>query len=132
MHRLCLPQPAGPASVHMSTGPAAVLSGCGSPVSRWPWSRGEKRDSLGLAGHGGGLEQSFADGAVGGGGAGRLISGEPVSAAKDYVDQVNAAVDGIVLAELMGIGFLLGLVSSAAGIVFILRYEPLQILAERS
>ena len=71
-------------------------------------------------------------GSGGGGGAGRLISGEPVSAAKDYVDQVNAAVDGIVLAELMGIGFLLGLVSSAAGIVFILRYEPLQILAERS
>ena len=71
-------------------------------------------------------------GSGGGGGAGRLLSGEPVSAAKDYVDQVNAAVDGVVLAELMGIGFLLGLVSSAAGIVFILRYEPLQILAERS
>lgn len=71
-------------------------------------------------------------GSGGGGGVGRLTSAEPVSAAKDYVDQVNAAVDGVVLAELMGIGFLLGLVSSAAGIVFILRYEPLQILAERS
>lgn len=49
-----------------------------------------------------------------------------------YIDQVNATVNLVVLGELVGIGFFLAVVSSVAGVVFIMRYEPLKILSERS
>lgn len=65
-------------------------------------------------------------------GTGRNSVAVPPVSVEDYVDQVNASVDIVVLGELIGIGFFLAIISSAVGIVFILRYEPLKILSERS
>lgn len=49
-----------------------------------------------------------------------------------YISDINASIDLTVVVELIGIGVLLTLVSSCAAVVFILRYEPLKILANRS
>ncbi|MDR0950413.1 MAG: FtsX-like permease family protein [Candidatus Ancillula sp.] len=49
----------------------------------------------------------------------------------NYVSQVNATVNFTVLAELIGLGLLLVLISSGVAVGFVMRYEPLQILAER-
>ena len=47
------------------------------------------------------------------------------------VDSINAVVDFKVLAELLGIGILLTLLSSCASMIAIARFSPLQILKER-
>mgnify|MGYP004531964789 FL=1 len=47
-------------------------------------------------------------------------------------DSINAVVDLRVLAELLGVGLLLTLVSSFASIFSIQRFSPLTILKERS
>ncbi|MDR1271928.1 MAG: ABC transporter permease [Clostridiales Family XIII bacterium] len=49
-----------------------------------------------------------------------------------YIDQINATVSPAILGELIGIGLLLTLLSSLAAVVFVLRYEPLKILANRT
>jgi putative ABC transport system permease protein len=49
-----------------------------------------------------------------------------------YVDQINAVMNFNVLLQLIGLGILLTLLSSAAGVIFALRYEPLKILANRA
>lgn len=50
----------------------------------------------------------------------------------DYVSSVNASADMVVVAELMGIGVLLTVLSSMGALIFILRFEPLKILASRT
>ena len=50
----------------------------------------------------------------------------------EYLDTVNATVSFAILLQLIGIGVLLTVFSSLAGIVFVLRYDPLKILASRS
>ncbi|MDR1805912.1 MAG: ABC transporter permease [Clostridium sp.] len=69
----------------------------------------------------GGMGGSFGERVLGG--AGSLT---------EYSTQIEAAVGIMVLLQLIGIGLLLTLLSSLAAVVFILRYEPLKILAERS
>lgn len=49
----------------------------------------------------------------------------------NYVDEVSSATDIEVLLELLGIGVLLALVASASSVIFITRYDPLKILANR-
>ena len=49
----------------------------------------------------------------------------------NYVDEVASATDFEVLMQLLGIGVLLALVASAGSVVFITRYDPLKILANR-
>lgn len=49
----------------------------------------------------------------------------------DPISQINAAVNPTVLLELLGIGLGLVAISSLGAILFISRYEPLQILQER-
>lgn len=51
--------------------------------------------------------------------------------ATDYVQEVSTATDLGVLLQLLGIGVLLALVASAASVIFITRYDPLKILANR-
>ena len=51
--------------------------------------------------------------------------------ATDYVQEVSTATDFGVLLQLLGIGVLLALVASAASVIFITRYDPLKILANR-
>lgn len=52
--------------------------------------------------------------------------------AVDYVSEINATVNLAVVGQLILIGLGLTLVSALVGIVFVMRYEPLQILADRS
>lgn len=50
----------------------------------------------------------------------------------DEIDEINAIVDFEVLVELLGIGLLLTIVSSISACIVISRFQPLQILKERS
>lgn len=49
-----------------------------------------------------------------------------------YLDEINASTNITILAQLVGIGILLTIISSLFAVVFVLRYEPLKILANRS
>lgn len=49
-----------------------------------------------------------------------------------YLDQINATVHFSILLQLIGIGMILTLISGFAAVVFIMRYEPLRILANRA
>ncbi|UNC91042.1 ABC transporter permease [Candidatus Contubernalis alkaliaceticus] len=50
----------------------------------------------------------------------------------EYVSDITASVDMLVMMQLLAIGFLLALISSASAVISILRYEPLEILSNRS
>ncbi|CAB1249900.1 FtsX-like permease family [Ruminococcaceae bacterium BL-4] len=50
----------------------------------------------------------------------------------NYISSVQSATDMTVVVELLGIGVLLTLISSLVAIIFILRYEPLKILTNRT
>jgi putative ABC transport system permease protein len=52
--------------------------------------------------------------------------------AVEYLNTINATINLEILLQLVGIGILLTIISSLAGVVFVLRYEPLKILANRS
>ncbi|MBW3094151.1 ABC transporter permease [Bifidobacterium sp. 64T4] len=52
--------------------------------------------------------------------------------AVEYVSTINATVNFKIIGELVLIGIALTLVSALVGVVAIVRYEPLQILADRS
>ena len=54
-----------------------------------------------------------------------------VGDAANYVQEVSSATDVGVLLKLLGIGVLLALIASAASVIFITRYDPLKILANR-
>lgn len=50
----------------------------------------------------------------------------------DYLSEVSSATDLTVVLQLLGIGLLLTLLSSGVAVAFVMRYEPLKILSERS
>lgn len=52
--------------------------------------------------------------------------------AVDYVNTIDAVVNLKVVGQLILIGLGLTLISALVGIIFVMRYEPLQILADRS
>ena len=49
-----------------------------------------------------------------------------------YVESLNATLNLAVLGQLLAIGFLLTLLSGSVALLYILRYEPLKILSERT
>ncbi|MBR6502144.1 MAG: ABC transporter permease [Clostridia bacterium] len=51
--------------------------------------------------------------------------------ASNYLSKVSYSTDLVVIAELIGVGLLLTLISSLASVMFIMRYEPLKILSNR-
>ena len=51
--------------------------------------------------------------------------------AANYVTEVDSAMDLTVVFQMIGVGLLLTLVASAASVLFIMRYDPLKILANR-
>ena len=53
------------------------------------------------------------------------------SGAVDYVTEVNSAMNLTVVLQMLGVGLLLTLVASMASVSFIMRYDPLKILANR-
>ncbi len=51
--------------------------------------------------------------------------------AENYISEVNSAMNLTVVFEMLGVGLLLTLVASLASVLFIMRYDPLKILANR-
>ena len=54
-----------------------------------------------------------------------------IGGAVDYVTEVDSAMNITVVFELIGIGLLLTIVASLASVLFVMRYDPLKILANR-
>ena len=54
-----------------------------------------------------------------------------IGGASDYITQVNSAMNLTVIFRMLGVGLLLTLVASLASVLFIMRYDPLKILANR-
>lgn len=72
-------------------------------------------------------------GDMGGNMGGRMGGrGQQLSGPTSYIDSVTSATDLTVVAQLVGVGILLTILSSGAAILTITRYEPLKILASRS
>jgi len=53
------------------------------------------------------------------------------SGAANYITEVNSAMNLTVVIQMIGVGLLLTLIASAASVLFIMRYDPLKILANR-
>ena len=51
--------------------------------------------------------------------------------ATDYITEVDSAMNLTVVFQMLGVGLLLTLIASAASVLFIMRYDPLKILANR-
>ena len=51
--------------------------------------------------------------------------------AEDYITEVNSAMNLTVVFQMLGVGLLLTLIASMASVSFIMRYDPLKILANR-
>ncbi|MBQ8893329.1 MAG: ABC transporter permease [Clostridia bacterium] len=86
------------------------------------------------------VEQSFGRG--GGGGMGQNMPAElptgnsnsfknMMGQANNYITEVNAAMNLTVVLQLLGIAVLLTLVAGMFSMLFVMRYEPLKILANR-
>lgn len=60
------------------------------------------------------------------------VFGSGAQADVTYLDKINATVNFQILGQLVGIGIILTLISSLAAVVFVMRYEPLKILANRT
>jgi putative ABC transport system permease protein len=77
-------------------------------------------------------QQNF--GRAGHGTPGRMNAANmpPGSHDAKFLDNVNATVNIAVLLQLIGVGVLLVAVASVASALFVVRYEPLQILADRN
>lgn len=64
------------------------------------------------------------------GGASLSIGG--IGTDVDYVDTISVSMDLEVIVQLLGIALVLSLVASSVGVISVLRYDPLTILANRS
>ncbi len=53
------------------------------------------------------------------------------NSAENYISEVNSAMNLTVVFQMLGVGLLLTLVASMASVSFIMRYDPLKILANR-
>ena len=64
-------------------------------------------------------------------GGGNNPFGNMFGSAADYITEVNSAMNLTVVLQMLGVGLLLTLVASMASVLFIMRYDPLKILANR-
>jgi putative ABC transport system permease protein len=76
--------------------------------------------------------QNFGRGGQGQFGMQNPTSSGSKSKVVNYIDNINASTDTNVLIKLIGIGIILTIISSCGSVIFILRYEPLKILSNRS
>lgn len=84
-------------------------------------------------GFGGGMQQdetSELPSEMPSGGIGGMFN-EMLGGASDYVTEVNSAMNLTVVLQMLGIAMLLTLVAGAVAVLFVMRYEPLKILANR-
>ena len=56
---------------------------------------------------------------------------EMFGGAADYITQIDSAMNLTVVFQMLGVGLLLTVIASAASVLFIMRYDPLKILANR-
>ena len=91
---------------------------------------GNMMGGMGFPG-GGGAMPDF--GSMGGGGSrpGGNFMENMFDSAANYVTEIDAAVNLTVVLQMIGIGLLLTLVASAVSVMFVMRYDPLKILANR-
>ena len=54
-----------------------------------------------------------------------------LGSAENYITEVNSAMNLTVVLQMLGVGLMLTLVASLASVSFIMRYDPLKILANR-
>ena len=64
-------------------------------------------------------------------GGGKNPFGGMFEGAANYITEVDSAMNLTVVFQMIGVGLLLTLVASAASVLFIMRYDPLKILANR-
>ena len=64
-------------------------------------------------------------------GGGKNPFGDMFGGAADYITEVDSAMNLTVVFQMVGVGLLLTLIASAASVLFIMRYDPLKILANR-
>ena len=64
-------------------------------------------------------------------GGGKNPFGEMFNNAANYITEVDSAMNLTVVFQMLGVGLLLTLAASAASVLFIMRYDPLKILANR-
>ena len=64
-------------------------------------------------------------------GGGKNPFGDMFGGATEYITEVNSAMNLTVVFQMIGVGLLLTLIASAASVLFIMRYDPLKILANR-
>ena len=57
--------------------------------------------------------------------------GDMLGGAADYITEVDSAMNLTVVLQMIGVGLLLTVIASAASVLFIMRYDPLKILANR-
>ena len=69
------------------------------------------------------VEQNFGRG-------GKMGTATPIENT-NYITEISRAADMTVIVEMLGIAVLLTLISGAVSMLFIMRYEPLKILANR-
>ena len=53
------------------------------------------------------------------------------NSAANYITEVDSAMNLTVVLQMIGIGLLLTLIASSASVLFVMRYDPLKILANR-
>ena len=80
-----------------------------------------------MGGMPGGMPSDFPDDI----GGGKNPFGDMFEGAADYITEVDSAMNLTVVFQMIGVGLLLTLVASAASVLFIMRYDPLKILANR-
>ena len=64
-------------------------------------------------------------------GGGKNPFGDMLDGAANYITEVDSAMNLTVVFQMLGVGLLLTLIASAASVLFIMRYDPLKILANR-
>ena len=81
-------------------------------------------------------EMNFGRGNMENGGGNRqnqnITKGGFMAQTVDYMSDISASVNMTVIIELFGVGILLTILSSMTAVIFVMRYEPLKILSNRS
>ena len=81
-------------------------------------------------------EMNFGRGNMENGGGNRqnqnITKGGFMAQTVDYMFDISASVNMTVIIELFGVGILLTMLSSMTAVIFVMRYEPLKILSNRS
>ena len=80
-----------------------------------------------MGGMPGGMPSDFPDDI----GGGKNPFGGMFEGAANYITEVDSAMNLTVVVQMIGVGLLLTLIASAASVLFIMRYDPLKILANR-